>query len=73
MRSPQYKILYMGKYKCRSISRFHPLLFLIYINNLAKVLTTNAKLFSDDTSLFSVAHDTQTPANDLNKDLEINN
>ena len=40
-----------------------PLLFLIYINGL----------FADDTSLFSVAHDTQTSANDLNKDLEIIN
>ena len=50
-----------------------PLLFLIYINDLAEGLTTNEKLFAGDTSLFSVVHDTQTSANDLNKDLEIIN
>ena len=50
-----------------------PLLFSIYINDLTEGLTTNAQLFADDTSLFSVVHDAQTSANDLNKDLEIIN
>ena len=50
-----------------------PLLYLIYINYLTEGLTTNVKPFTDDTSLFSVVHDTQTPANDLNKDLKIIN
>ena len=51
-------------------SVFGPLLFLIYINDLTEALSTNAKLFADDTSLLSVMHDIQTSANNLNKDLE---
>ena len=47
-----------------------PLLFLIYNNNLTEGLSSNAKLFADDTSLFSIMHDIQTSANNLNKDLE---
>ena len=51
-----------------------PLLFLIYINDLTEGVTTNVKLFADDASLFSVAHDTRTFSKDLYKDLEtINN
>ena len=65
----------MEKYQCWSTSRFHPWSFvlLIYINDLTEGFTTNVMLFADDTSLFSVVHDTQTFANDLNKDLEIIN
>ena len=47
-----------------------PLLFLIYINNLAEGLSSNVKLFADDMSLFSVIHDIQISANNFNKDLE---
>ena len=43
---------------------------MIYINDLTEGLSTNAKLFADDTSLFSVTHDIQTSANNLNRDLE---
>ena len=50
-----------------------PLLFFICINDLKEDVTTNAKLFADDTTLFSVVHDTQTSANDLNKDYKIIN
>ena len=32
--------------------------------------SSNAKLFRDDTSLFSIIHDIQTSANNLNKSLE---
>ena len=46
-----------------------PLLFLIYINDLADGLSSNAKLFADDTSLFSVIHDVDASANELNNDL----
>ena len=38
------------------------LLFLIYINDLSDNLTSNAKLFADDTSLFSVVHSVNTSA-----------
>ena len=48
-----------------------PLLFLIYINDLSGRLSTNAKLFADETSLFSVIHDSQTSANVIHKDLQM--
>ena len=43
--------------------------FPIYINDLPKVLSSNAKLFADDTSLLSVIHDSSTTRNELNDDL----
>ena len=46
-----------------------PLPFLIYINDLADGLSSNAKLFADDTSFFSFMHDVDTSANELNNDL----
>ena len=33
--------------------------------------STNAMLFADDTSLFSIIHDDYTSANDLSKDLDM--
>ena len=45
------------------------LLFLLYINDLPEGLTTNAKLFADDTSLFSVAHESTASSVSLNNDL----
>ena len=47
------------------------LLFLIYINDLSEGLSTNDKLFADNTSSFLVIHDSQTSANILNKHLEM--
>ena len=45
------------------------LLFSIYINDLADVLSSNANLFADDTSLFSVVHNVNTTENELNNGL----
>ena len=45
---------------------------MIYINDITEGLSSNAKLFADDTSLFSVIHDIQTSANNLIKDLNLN-
>ena len=46
------------------------LLFLIYINDSSDNLTSNAKLFADDTSLFSVVRNVNTSAKELNDDLK---
>ena len=46
------------------------LLFLIYVNDLPDGLSSNSKLSPDDTSLFSVVHDINTFAIELNSDLK---
>ena len=46
-----------------------PLLLLIYINDLSDGLSSNCKLFADDTSLFSVVHDATISSSELNSDL----
>ena len=45
------------------------LLFLIYINFLSDNLSSNVKLFADDTSLFFVTHDVSVSTRELNGDL----
>ena len=45
------------------------LLFLIYINDLPNDLSSNCKLFADDTSLFSVVNNIHTSATTLSQDL----
>ena len=46
-----------------------PLLFLIYINDLPNELKSNAKLFADDTSLFTLVKDKNESTSILNSDL----
>ena len=46
-----------------------PLSLLIYINDLSDDLSTTAKLFADDTSLFSIVQNVNTSANHVNSDL----
>ena len=46
-----------------------PLLFLVYINNLTDGLTTIARLFADDVSLFCVVDNINLSATNLNNDL----
>ena len=42
----------------------------MYINDLSEGLSSNAKLFADNTSLFSVIHDSNTSALEVNSNLE---
>ena len=50
-----------------------PLLFLVYINDLESNILSNVKFFADDTMLYSVVHDPNKSASDLNHDLEMIN
>ena len=45
------------------------LLFLIYINDLSSKMKSNAKLFADDTSLFTIVKDKNESGDILNNDL----
>ena len=46
-----------------------PLLFLVDINDLSTGFSSNPRLFAGDTSFFTVIHDRNTSANELNNDL----
>ena len=46
------------------------LLFLIYINDLSHNFSLTAKIFADDTSIFSVVHDIDSSKKQLNDDLK---
>ena len=51
-------------------SRLGPLLFLIYINDIAENLESNASIFADDTTLISTGNDPAETAEVLNRDLK---
>ena len=68
MHSFQWSSFHRDKFHCWSRSRFHSWSIIF---DLYEGLSRNAKLFADDTYLFSVIHDSQTSANVLNKDLEM--
>ena len=48
-----------------------PLFFLVYINDICSNLSTNVKLFADDTSLFSIVNDANKSFENLSNDLFI--
>ena len=48
-----------------------PLLFLVYINDLVDNISSDVKLFADDTSLFAVVYDEHIATEQLNRDLKI--
>ena len=48
-----------------------PLFFLVYINDLIEDLRCNSKLFADDTSLFTIVHNANAAASDMNYDLDL--
>ena len=54
---------------CPSRSSLCFYLFLVYINDLPDKLTSNPKLFADDTTLFSKVIDPNATTNQINNDL----
>ena len=52
-------------------SVLEPLPFLVYINDLVDNISSDAKLFADDTSLFTVVYDENIATEQLNRDLKI--
>ena len=57
-----------GVLKCPALVS---LLILSVLNDISEGLSTNTKMFTKDTFLFSVILDSQTFVSDLNKDFEI--
>ena len=53
----------------RKVQFLGPLLFLVYTSDSPERLTSNVKLFADDTSIFLVVHDSRSSSLSLNEDL----
>ena len=77
--SRQQRVILNGKFSDWSFitagvpqgSVLGPLFFLIYINDLVDDVSSDAKLFADDTSLFTVVYDETVAADQLNRDLKV--
>ena len=61
--------MFTNNFWCSARLHLGPLFFLIYINDLSKNLSSITKLFADDKFIFSVVHDIDLPAKQLNDDL----
>ena len=48
-----------------------PLFFLVYINDEIENISSDAKPFADDTSMFTIVNDEGTAADQLNRDLKV--
>ena len=46
-----------------------PILFLIYINDISRKVTSNTKLFADDMKVYRILRDTKEDVEELQKDL----
>ena len=79
LRNRKQRVVLNGQVSTRTIvnarvpqgSTLSLLLFLIYVNDLSDNLSSNVKSFADNTSLFSVIHDINVSAGELNEELQL--
>ena len=58
-----------SKSRCSPGFNSWAIIFLVYINDICSNLSTNVKLFADNTSLFSLVNDANKPFENLSNDL----
>ena len=58
-----------SKSRCSPGFNFWTTIFLVYINDICSNLSTNVKLFANDTSLFSIVNDANKSFQNLSNDL----